>query len=75
MQPPSHRLLPSFLSFVFAMALFSAATKPASAQQDQTPKRGFQAGGSYALSDIETINGLAGGRTGHGTGIDITPAL
>ncbi|HKO41652.1 MAG TPA: hypothetical protein VJU84_00055 [Pyrinomonadaceae bacterium] len=45
---------PLSISFLLALTLFSATS--AIAQQDQTPKRGFQAGGSYALSDIETIN-------------------
>ena len=45
---------PLSISFVLALTLFSATS--AIAQQDQTPKRGFQAGGSYVLSDIETIN-------------------
>ena len=53
MQLTNSRLLLS-ISFLLALTLFSAIS--AIAQQDQTPKRGFQAGGSYALSDIETIN-------------------
>ncbi|HKO45275.1 MAG TPA: DUF2341 domain-containing protein [Pyrinomonadaceae bacterium] len=43
-----------FLYLLFLVLTLSATY--VTAQQDQTPKRGFQAGGSYALSDIETIN-------------------
>jgi hypothetical protein len=52
MHSPGRRLALSFFSFIFTVLFFTTA----GAQQDQTPKRGFQAGGSYALSDIETIN-------------------
>jgi RHS repeat-associated protein len=52
MHSPCRRLSLSCCSYIFILLLFITA----SAQQDQTPKRGFQAGGSYALSDIETIN-------------------
>lgn len=46
------------LSTAFCAILFMLAglVSPAQGQQDQTPARGFLPNGSYALTDLETIN-------------------
>ena len=43
----------SVMYFLFAILLWSATSAVA---QDSGPKRGFNPGGSFALSDIESIN-------------------
>lgn len=51
--PFFHRVL--FLMLVVPIVL-AGATSLVQAQQDQTPARGFSPNGSYALTDLETIN-------------------
>jgi RHS repeat-associated protein len=45
-----------FLRFAFVFGIISVLFSGIYAQTDQTPQRGFHPAGSYALSDIETIN-------------------
>jgi hypothetical protein len=45
-----------FLRFAFALGIISVLFGRIYAQANQTPQRGFHPAGSYALSDIETIN-------------------
>jgi hypothetical protein len=48
-----------FLQFAFAFGIISilfCIPNEIHAQTDQTPQRGFHPAGSYAISDVETIN-------------------
>src|SRR5258708_28394192 len=54
----------TFSLSVCLLALFGWSVRLATAQEN-APKRGFQAGGSFALSDIESINTTNGNMMMH----------
>lgn len=55
-----HTLLDKVLYTVAVFIVFLSSTLTALAQDGQSQKRGFTPGGSFALSDIETINTVNG---------------
>src|SRR5258707_15199100 len=51
-----HRNTTARMSFLLATALCILAIGSSLSAQDRSPARGFQAGNSYALSQIEQVN-------------------